>query len=104
MEWYYHFFIGDIKDMALYKEIRQPDGVVTHYHRILYLTQTVNCQNSIAVVSYTDEEAREMDNMPESIMYKNGVTYEVDYDESMTISTAYDYLKTLPQFEDAKDV
>lgn len=37
--------------MALFKEIKQPDGVITDYHRILFLQTTVNQQNSIAVLS-----------------------------------------------------
>lgn len=91
--------------MAIYKEIKQNDGVTTNYHRILYLTQTVNRQNSIAVLSYVDEDVR--GNEKNNVMaqpYKKAVTYETDYDPNMTIETAYDFLKTLPQFEGAIDV
>ena len=90
--------------MALIKEIRQSDGVTTKYHRILFLTQTVNRQNSIAVLSYVDEEVREgeKDNTIAQ-PYQKAVTYETVYDPSMTIETAYDYLKTLPQFAGAVD-
>lgn len=91
--------------MALHKAIRQSDGVVTNYHRILFLQQTVNRQNSIAVLSYVDETSRsdEMASILEQ-PYQKSVTYEVDYDETMTIESAYNYLKTLPQFEGAEDV
>lgn len=92
--------------MALYKPIKQQDGVVTSYHRILYVTQTVNSHNSIAVVSYTDDAARASD-LPtdaEHRPYRHAVTYETDYDEGMTVSRAYDYLKTLTEYEDAEDV
>lgn len=91
--------------MALYKEIRQDDGVTTSYHRILYMTQTVNRQNSIAVVSYVDDSSRESEK--ENVMsqpYQKAVTYETTYDENMTIEMAYAYLKTLPQFEGATDI
>ena len=91
--------------MALYKEVRQNDGVTTCYHRILYMTQTVNRQNSIAVVSYVDQDARVLEH--DNIMaqpYQKAVTYETDYDETMTIADAYVYLKTLPQFEGASDI
>ena len=91
--------------MALYKEIKQDDGVTTCYHRILQLIQTVNRQNSIAVVSYVDADARF--NELEAVIaqpYKKAITFETGYDESMTIETAYDYLKTLPEFEGATDV
>ena len=91
--------------MALRKEIRQDDGVVTNYHRIMYLMQTVNKQNSIAVVSYVDQVARtDEQNAVIGQPYKQAVTYETDYDEDMTIEKAYEFLKTLPQFENAENV
>ena len=90
--------------MALQKEIIQDDGVTTNYHRILYLTQTVNRQNSIAVLSYVNATARQLDGTVGKHPYCNAVTYETAYDESMTIETAYDYLKTLPQFVGSEDV
>ena len=91
--------------MALNKSIKQDDGVTTSYHRILYLTKTVNRQNSIAVLSYVDSEIRE--NEKNSILaqpYQKAVTYETTYDPNMTIETAYEYLKTLPLFDGAVDV
>lgn len=91
--------------MALYKQIRQSDGVITNYHRILFMTQTVNRQNSIAVLSYVDGEARDMEKGADIAQpYKKSKTYETDYSESMTIETAYEYLKTLPEFEGATDI
>lgn len=91
--------------MAIYIPIKQDDGVTTNYHRILYLTQTINRQNSIAVVSYVDEESRSLEK--DSVLsqpYQKAVTYEIPYDESMTVENAYEYLKTLPQFEGAVDI
>lgn len=88
--------------MALYKEIKQSDGVTTKYHRILYIKTTTNRQNSIAVLSYVDDESR--DGEKDGVMaepYKKSITYETDYDPNMTIARAYDYLKTLPLFEGA---
>lgn len=91
--------------MALYKEIKQSDGVPTKYHRILYVMTTVNRQNSIAVLSYVDNESRsaEKDNVMEQ-PYQKSVTYEIPYNPSMSITDAYDYLKTLPEFEGAEDI
>lgn len=91
--------------MALYKPIRQSDGVTTNYHRILFLQHTINRQNSIAVLSYVDECSRndELSSVIEQ-PYQKSITYEVDYDPSMTVETAYEYLKTLPQFKGAEDV
>lgn len=91
--------------MALYKEIRQDDGVTTKYHRILFLHMTTNRQNSIAVLSYVDEDSRsdELENIMAQ-PYTKSVTYEVAYDPTMTIESAYNYLKTLPLFEGAKNI
>ena len=91
--------------MALYKKIRQDDGVTTSYHRILYIQNTINQQCSIAIASYVDDAARADEQ--ENIFYqpyKKGITYETDYDESMTPEKAYAFLKTLPEFSDAEDI
>ena len=91
--------------MALYKEIRQDDGVVTKYHRILFVQTMINSHNSIAVLSYVDDIAR--DEEKEAVIgqpYVRSVTYERPYDPNMTIDKAYDYLKTLPRFEGATDI
>lgn len=90
--------------MALYKEIRQIDGVRTNYHRILFIQKTINKQNSIAVLSYTDEEARKFEQDGEYKPYRQSVTYEVDYDPNMTVEDAYKYLKTLEVFVGATDI
>jgi hypothetical protein len=91
--------------MALAIAVRQDDGVVTSYHRILFLTKTTNRQNSIAVLSYVDEETRESEKDSAEIQpYRRSVTYETTYDPNMTIESAYNYLKTLPEFEGADDI
>lgn len=91
--------------MALNKAIKQPDGVTTNYHRVLFVQITTNRQNSIAVLSYVDDESRLMEQTGEfDTPYKQSVTYETDYSPNMTIEMAYEYLKTLPQFEGATDV
>ena len=91
--------------MALYKEIKQSDGVTTKYHRILFLQKTVNRQNSIAVLSYVDEESRAEETAGTMAQpYQKSITYETAYDENMTIESAYEYLKSLPQFEGAENI
>lgn len=89
--------------MALKKSIVQDDGVITDYHRILFIQTTVNSHNSIAVLSYVNGASRATES-PESRPYKVAVTYETDYHENMTVEDAYNYLKTLPQFSDAEDI
>ena len=91
--------------MALFKAVRQDDGVTTSYHRILYLTKTVNRQNSVAVLSYVDNDSRESEKANVMLQpYLKAVTYEMAYDPEMTIESAYGYLKTLPVFEGATDI
>lgn len=87
--------------MALMKAIRQEDGVTTNYHRVLYIQITTNRQNSIAVLSYVDSEARESERAAIIHPYSKSITYETEYDPNMTIESAYGYLKTLPEFEGA---
>lgn len=87
--------------MALQKEIMQKNGVSTNYHRILFVHSTINYNISIAVLSYLNEESRRSDNSEKFVV---SVTYEVPYQENMTVEQAYEYLKTLPEFEGAVDV
>lgn len=90
--------------MALRKEIKQPDGIVTNYHRVLFVQITTNRQNSIAVLSYVDDASRSSERTSESYPYVVSITYETTYDPNMSIEQAYNYLKTLPEFEGAEDV
>ena len=91
--------------MALQKSIRQKNGVTTSYHRIVYLTLTTNQHNSIVVASYVDEPCglEEKENAAQR-PFIEGKTYETKYDKSMTIESAYAFLKTLPEFSDAIDI
>lgn len=90
--------------MALYKEIRQEDGVMTTYHRICYLNIATNKLNSIAVLSYTDQKATLNVSVGMFAPYHKSITYTAPYDQNMTIESAYNYLKTLPDFEGAEDI
>lgn len=89
--------------MALQKSITQDNGVVTNYHRIQFIQSSINSHTSIAVLSYINQNGRDKEST-ESKPYKTAVTYETDYVENMTVESAYDYLKTLPEFEGAIDV
>ncbi len=90
--------------MALKKDIVQNDGVVTSYHRILYVMNIINSHTSIAVLSYPSEAMREKEksnDIPNP--YKKSVTYETNYIENMNAENAYEYLKTLDVFSGAED-
>lgn len=89
--------------MALLKQVTQNDRVVTSYHRILLIQSVVNSHTSISVLSYVDQDSRNIE-PTESRVYKSCITYEMEYVENMTIEDAYAYLKTLPEYEGAEDI
>ena len=91
--------------MALKIPITQEDGVVTNYHRIRILDLMVNESNSIAILSYIDRAAREAEKAGTLNPYVRGITYMTDYDQGMTIETAYQWLKdNILEFKGAEDV
>lgn len=88
--------------MALSKKIKQEDGVVTSYHRILFMSQFINSHTSIVVASYIDRQSRgTIDEGAEP--YVRTVTYERDYDPEMDVGSAYAYLKGLDAFAGSED-
>lgn len=89
--------------MALLKQVTQNDRVVTSYHRILLIQSVVNSHTSISVLSYVDQDSRNIE-PTESRVYKSCTTYEMEYVENMTVEDAYAYLKTLPEYEGAEDI
>lgn len=90
--------------MAIMKAITQKDGVTTNYHRILYVQNMPNSHTSIAVLSLVSDEVREEQKAGDiEHPYTHSVTYETEEHDDLTVSEAYDYLKTLPAFEGAED-
>lgn len=102
--------------MAIKIKVTADNGIVTEYHRIAMLKIDTNQQNTILVHSYLSEDGRQVEKNYESGKYdgvEKGMMHfpyvdaeylHIDYDETMSIKSAYDYLKTLPQFEGAEDV
>lgn len=102
--------------MAIKVKVTADNGIVTIYHRIALITLDINQQNTILVNSYLSEDARQIekdyanglyDNLEEGMMhfpYVGARYINTPYDGFMTIETAYEYLKTLPEFEGAVDV
>lgn len=91
--------------MALKKRVIQEDGVVTEYHRILYVSNTVNSHSSIAVISLVSEEIRDKQLAREiKEPYQKIITYETTEYSDLTVEKAYEYLKTLDAFEGAEDI
>lgn len=102
--------------MALKKKISMPNGIGLGYHRIGMLKMDVNQQNTILVYSYLSEDGRQVEKDYADGKYKdvdaglipfpyyNAEYINAPYDENMTLEKAYEYLKTLPEFEGAENV
>ena len=102
--------------MAIKKQVTADNGIVTEYHRIALLSIEVNQQITILVHSYLSKAARQIekdyaaglyDNLEEGMMkfpYVDAQYLHTDYDENMNIKNAYEFIKTLPQFEGAEDI
>lgn len=114
--------------MGLQKTIMAPIGIPLEYHRITDLSIQTNEQNVISISSYINQNQREeelagllverektlllqenlpLDGFPEENVYNSPYSEEsiflLPYDQTMTIESAYEYLKTLPEFEGAID-
>jgi hypothetical protein len=102
--------------MALKKTVTAKNGIVTEYHRIAMISVEVNQQNTILLYSYLSEDGRQIekdyaegkykdiDSGLISFPYYDALYLHPDYDGTMTIEKAYEWLKTLPEFEGAEDV
>mgnify|MGYP003318417842 CR=1 FL=1 len=92
--------------MALIKEMKDDMSyAVTNYHYIFFVNNERDC-NYIGVKSYVSADARneEKDDFQAKVfcVIKTYVNTR-NYVQNMTLSQAYDYLKTLPEFEGAVD-
>lgn len=94
--------------MAIEKNETQPNGVPLSYWRIVSLTCVVNNQSIIEVAGYVNAEKRreEQQANPEEgcDVYIDTRYITLEYDPNMSVSKAYDYIKTLPEFSDSTDV
>ena len=98
--------------MALLKEIEQIDGMITNYHRIEYIQKITNKCNLIQVLSYVNQNKRNIEKqnietnneMENNKIYMHRELYRTEYDEYMTITQAYECLKSLDVFKDCEDL
>lgn len=102
--------------MAIKKPLTADNGIVTEYHRIAMVKIDTNQQITILILSYLNEDARQIekdyanglyDDLEEGMMkfpYTQSNYINTEYDPDMTVSAAYNYLKTLPEFEGAEDI
>lgn len=102
--------------MAIKKKITEDNGVVTEYHRIAMIKIDINEQSTILVHSYLSDDGRQIekdyaagkcDDFEIGMMkwpYVNAQYLNCDYDGEMTVTKAYEWLKSLPQFAGAEDI
>ena len=95
--------------MALSKRIALSNGVVTNYHRVVSVNAVTNIQNIIEVASYTSTAKRAaeqaaIDAGEKADVFISTSILSAPYDQSMTVVSAYEWIKTLPEYEGATDV
>lgn len=96
--------------MALKKEIRRSSGIVLSYHRIKDIKNIVNDGTYLTVLSYPDSAARQIElskpkYSPRGTPVYFEITYfKLDYNDTLSIEQAYDYLKTLDMFVDSENI
>lgn len=95
--------------MAIQKEIVLDNGITVNYHRIVSVNNITNHASIIEVGSYTNEEKRneekeKLANNERMNIYISTEYLNTEYDETMNVLNAYDYLKTQEKYKDATDV
>ena len=94
--------------MALIKEIELNNGVKVNYHRIVSVNNITNHVSIIEVASYTSKEKREQEKEAFEKgkfidVFKETKFIEKEYEEDLNVVSAYEYLKTLPEFSGCTD-
>ena len=91
--------------MALIKPIKQSNGIILSYHRISDIRNVVNNKTYLDVISYVDNEEREQPKYSQRKydIYTVQSQEMIDYNDTLTIEQAYEYLKTLSKYEGSID-
>lgn len=104
--------------MALFKKIKQKNGLELSYHRIALINVDVHNHVTVLVYSYSNQEARLMEkeilnsneNKINELPYMLANYYNYDFDEipellnGNVIQEAYNILKKLPDYEGATNI
>ena len=96
--------------MALKKEIILNNGIILNYHRVSSVNNITNKYSIIEVYSYVDEIQRDKEKELEDNTQDDAdkvirsKCYTTEYDKNLNVDNAYEYLKTLEEFEGAEDV
>lgn len=94
--------------MALQKTIILKNGVPMNYHRICQINNVVNKDTVLVICSYVNEEQRNREKNNEIIysddIYTSFDYVQMEYNDTLTIKEAYQFLKTTDKYKDAEDV
>ncbi len=94
--------------MALIKAIELENGVTTNYHRVVSINSITNHSSIIEIASYTSKAKREEEkaalenNVPMDV-FIHSQYLEIAYNKGLDVDSAYEYLKTLPEFIGSTD-
>lgn len=94
--------------MAIIKEITLENGVSVNYHRIVSVINITNHASIIELASYTSKAKREeekdaLENGTAMNVFIKSKYIDLPYDEDLNVNSAYEYIKTLPEFENCED-
>ena len=94
--------------MAIIKEIELQSGITVNYHRIVSVNNVTNKLSIIEVASYTsklkrEEEKIKLANNESMSIFINTEYFDVAYNETLNVISAYQYLKGLDKFENYID-
>lgn len=92
--------------MAIKKNIELDNGITLTYHRIVRIQSIINFDSMIEVQSYMSKQnrLREKGNPSNVDIYTEASYYHIPYDPELNVTKAYEYIKSLPEFEGAEDV
>ena len=97
--------------MAIQKDMILDNGIALNYHRVVSVNNVTNQISIIEVAFYINEEQRnkekqwyETKSQSDMNVFIHTKYYSKEYDESLNVVNAYEYLKTLDEFKDAEDI
>lgn len=92
--------------MAIKKNIELDNGITLTYHRVVRIQSIINYGNMIEVQSYMSQQnrLREKGNPSHVDIYTEAFYYNIPYDPELNVTKAYEYIKSLPEFEGAEDI
>ena len=92
--------------MAIKKDIELNNGITLSYHRVVRIESIINYSSMIEVQSYMDKirRLREKANPTDVDEYIEAKYYNIPYDPELNVVKAYEYIKSLPEFEGAEDI